>query len=439
MNSAIMTLDGPEPVPASTPLQAVQAQFDRTAETLGLSPGIRQLLRQPLREHRVAIPVRMDDGATRVFEGIRVQHNDARGPFKGGIRFHPDVTADEVRALAMLMTWKCALLDLPLGGAKGAVRVDVRALSEPEQERLSRGWVRQLARNLGPLVDVPAPDVSTSGQHMLWMLDEFETINGNRVPGFITGKPTSLGGTWGRAESTGYGVIAVLCDALDRLGMSPQVATASIQGFGKVALHAARRFVDMGGTVVAVSAWDPEAGRAVTFRKPQGIDPAHLASLTDAFGTIDCAAAAARGYEVLPGSAWLEEAVDVLIPAALEHQITEANVGRIHGQVRVVAEGANSPTTAAAGRTLEDRGVVVIPDIVANAGGVTCSYFEQVQAQSNFYWERHHVLQRLETRMRSAFAQVQARAAAAHVSLRDAALLIAVERVAHACGERGWV
>jgi glutamate dehydrogenase (NAD(P)+) len=392
-----------------------------------------------MREHRVAVPVRMDDGTTRVFDAIRVQHNDARGPFKGGMRFHPEADADGVRALAMLMTWKCAVVDIPLGGAKGAIVCDPRHLSLAEQERLCRAWVRQMARNLGPAIDVPAPDVMTSGQHMLWMLDEFETILGARMPAFITGKPLGLGGSPGRPEATGHGVVAALLEALRRLGMDVANVTASMQGFGNVAQHAARRLVRTGGTVLAVAAWDPEAGAAYTFRRKQGVDPDELSGLTDRFGTIDRAGAAARGYEVLPGSAWIEQEVDVLIPAALEGQITSANVPRIHGRVRVIAEAANNPTTTAASRMLDDRGILVIPDIVANAGGVTCSYFEQVQGQANYYWRRDEVLQKLDAHLTRAFAAVYERAERDQVTLRDAASLIAVERVARACRERGWV
>jgi glutamate dehydrogenase (NAD(P)+) len=422
-----------------TSLEEVREQFDRAATRLRLDPGVSQLLRSPMREHKVAVPVRMDDGSTRIFEGIRVQHNDARGPFKGGIRFHPAADVDDVRALAMLMTWKCAVVDLPLGGAKGAVVCDPRTLSLGEQERLCRGWVRQMARNLGPGLDIPAPDVMTSGQHMLWMLDEYEAIVGAKVPAFITGKPVGLGGSPGRVEATGHGVVSVLLEALAPLGIDPRGATASIQGFGNVAQHAARRFVDSGGVVVAVSSWDAEERQAYTFKRPSGVDPAQLSRIADRYGSISRASAVDYGYEVLPGSAWLEQHVDVLIPAALEAQITTANAPRIHGGVRLVVEAANAPITADASRLLEERGVVVVPDIVANAGGVTCSYFEQVQGQANYYWPRAEVLSKVDAIMRTGFAAVHERAEREQVFLRDAAYLVAVERVAHACRERGWV
>ena len=439
MNGSLRELERPETKLAQTPLRLAQAQFDRIARRLGLDSGATQLLRVPMQEHRVALPVRMDDGTVTVFEGIRVQHNSARGPFKGGIRFHPSVSPDDVRALAMLMTWKCAVVDLPLGGAKGAIVCDPRTMSLGEQERLCRGWVRQMARSLGPTVDVPAPDMMTSGQHMLWMLDEFEAIHGGKAPGFITGKPVGMGGLPGHVEATGYGVISVLREALTRMAIEPRAATASIQGFGNVAQHAAQRFVQFGGVVVAVSSWDSQDRQAYTFRKSAGVDPFALAQLTDRFGTINRLAAAEHGYEVLPGAAWIEQEVDVLIPAALENQITGGNAPRVHGRVRVIVEAANGPTTAEANRMLDDRGVLVVPDILANAGGVTCSYFEQVQGYSNSFQDHEAVLRTLDSRMANAFGEVHDRADREQVSLRDAAYLIAIERVARACRERGWV
>ena len=432
------TLNRRSPAP-STALGEALAQLDRIAGRLGLDAATHALLQSPLREHHVALPIRMDDGTTKVFKGIRVQHNDARGPYKGGIRMHSSTTAEDVRALAMLMTWKAAVMNLPLGGAKGALLADARTLSLAEQERLCRAWVRQMAGNLGPAFDVPAPDMMTSSQHMLWMLDEFETIHGAKLPGFITGKPVGIGGSAGRTEATGYGVIFVLREALGRLGIPLNTTTASIQGFGNVAQHAAQHFTELGGTVIAVSSWDATDKKAYTFRKVSGVDPQALVRLTDRFGSIDKDRAAQLGYEVLPGSAWVEEEVDVLIPAALENQITVGNVSRIHGRVRVVAEAANGPVTMDASQALEDRGVLVIPDILTNAGGVTCSYFEQVQGNSNYYWSRDEVLHKLDAWMTEAFKAVHERAEAEEVSLRDAAYLIAVDRVARACRERGWV
>jgi glutamate dehydrogenase len=292
---------------------------------------------------------------------------------------------------------------------------------------------------LGPAFDVPAPDMMTSAQHMLWMLDEFETIHAAKLPAFITGKPVGMGGSAGRTEATGYGVIFVLREALNRLGLPMSSTTASIQGFGNVAQHAAQRFTAMGGALKAVSSWDANDKRAYTFRKVSGVDPQALVRLTDRFGSIDKDRASELGYEVLPGSAWVEQEVDVLIPAALENQITAANVPRIHGRVRVVAEAANGPVTMDASHSLEDRGVLVIPDILTNAGGVTCSDFEQVQGNSNYYWSGDEVLRKLDSWMTEASKAVYERAEGEDVSLRDAAYLIGVDRVARACRERGWV
>jgi glutamate dehydrogenase (NAD(P)+) len=416
-----------------------RARFDRIADRLHLDAATRDLLRSPSREFHFTIPIRMDDGSTRVFRAVRVQHNDARGPFKGGIRFHPSASINEVRSLAMAMTWKTAVVDLPLGGAKGAVFCDPHELTEREQERLCRGFVRQMFGGLGPAIDVPAPDVMTAPKHMAWMLDEYEVIAGAKAPGAMTGKPVDLGGSLGRTEATGYGVVLVLDEALTRLGLSIQDMSASVQGFGKVAQHAARRFTALGGKVVGVSSWNQADTRAYTFRKEGGLDIAGLAGITDEYGSIDPAKAEGLGYEVLPGAAWLEQPVDILIPAALEHQINEENVGRVHGRVRIVAEGANAPTTPAAERVLHERGVIVVPDVLANAGGVTASYFEQVQGSANAYWRRDQVLHELDQRLRAAFRAVHDMANHGDMSLRDAAYLIAVDRVAKACRARGWV
>ena len=416
-----------------------QAQFDRVADLLELSEHTRGLLRNPLREYHFGIPVRMDDSSVRVFRGFRVQHNDSRGPCKGGIRFHPQETVDTVRALAMWMTWKCSLLDLPLGGGKGGVICDPHELSLGEQERLCRGWVRQLARNVGPLSDVPAPDVMTNAQHMLWMLDEYEVIHGGHYPGFITGKPVGMGGARGRTEATGYGVIFAVREALKQLKLRPEETTASVQGFGNVAQHAIQLFEQLGGKVTCVSCWDQHDGCAYSYRKRGGIALKELREITDRFGGIDGTKAADLGYEQLEAGAWCEQEVDILIPAALENQINSETVSRINGRVRVVAEGANGPTTPKAGDQLTERGVLVIPDFLANAGGVTCSYFEQVQSNMNYYWTRDEVLGKLDLAMTAAYLDVSEMAARRKLSLRDAASVIAVSRVASACTERGWV
>jgi len=421
------------------PFAMAQQQFDRAADLLGLDQPTRELLRWPMREYHFSLPVRMDDGTVKVFRGFRVQHNDARGPGKGGIRFHPQETIDTVRALAMWMTWKCAVVDLPLGGSKGGVVCSPHSLSLREQEALCRAWVRAVARDVGPQRDVPAPDVMTNPQHMLWMLDEYEAVYGGKYPGFITGKPVGLGGSRGRTEATGYGVIFTLREALKELGVRPHDTTASVQGFGNVAQYAIELYQQIGGKVICVSCWDEADQQAYAYRKKEGINLEELRKITDRFGTIDKSKATALGYERLPGDAWVEQDVDILIPAALEQAITAENVHRISRKVKVVAEGANGPTTPEADHVLIERGIFVIPDFLANAGGVTCSYFEQVQSNMNYYWERDEVLSRLDTVMTSAFIAVSDLARKRKVSMRDAAYMIAIARVAQACKDRGWV
>jgi glutamate dehydrogenase len=421
------------------PYEMAQAQFDKVAALLDLDAAGRELLREPLREHSFAIPVRMDDGRVRVFRGFRVQHNDARGPCKGGIRFHPQETLDTVRALAMWMTWKCAVVDIPLGGGKGGVVCDPHHLTQREQEQICRGWVRQLARNVGPFADVPAPDVMTSGQHMLWMLDEFEQIHGGHYPGFITGKPVGMGGSAGRTEATGYGVVFAIREALRQLGLEPQKTRASVQGFGNVAQHAIRLYTQIGGTVTTVSCWDQADQAAYSFHKETGVDIEELASVADRFGGIDKARARDLGYQLLPGEAWLEQPVEILIPAAIENQLRADNATRIRSTVRLIAEGANGPTTPEADAIVEERGVFLIPDFLANAGGVTCSYFEQVQSNMNYFWEKDEVLARLDVKMTAAFHAVSELAKKRKLPMRDAAYVIAISRVAQACRDRGWV
>jgi len=440
--------DSPKAASAASPqkstkafnsFQIAQAQFDKVAEYLGLDQPTKDLLRYPLREYQFAIPVRMDDGRARVFRGFRVQHNDARGPGKGGIRFHPQETIDTVRALSMWMTWKCAVVEIPLGGAKGGVVCDPHNLSAREQEQICRGWVRQVARDVGPVADVPAPDVMTNAQHMLWMLDEFEKIHGGRFPGFITGKPVGLGGSLGRTEATGYGVVIALREALKELGIRPENTKASIQGFGNVAHYAIELYQRLGGRVISVACWDQADQCSYTYRRQAGVDLAQLSSITDHFGGINRTKAVELGYEVLPGDAWLEQDVDILIPAALENQITGDNVTRMGQRVRIIAEGANGPTTPEADAYIQQRGIVLVPDFLANAGGVTCSYFEQVQSNMNYFWEKDEVLGKLDVKMTSAYFAVSDLARRENLHMRDAAYAIAIGRVAKACHDRGWV
>jgi len=415
-----------------------QRQFDAVADKLQLDEGIRELLRWPQREFHFTVPVRMDDGSYRVFKGFRVQHNDARGPAKGGIRFHPQETVDTVRALATWMTWKCAVVDIPLGGGKGGVICDPHDLSPREQEALCRGWVRQVSKNVGPVQDVPAPDVMTNPQHMVWIMDEYEKLAGGHYPGFITGKPVEVGGSLGRTEATGYGVIYTVREARRRFDIPVKGVRATMQGFGNVSQYAAKKLIELGGVVVAVACWDNNDHCAYTFRKPDGIDVDFLLSITDRFGTIQKEKAEASGYEVLEADSWLDQEAEILIPAALENQITGDNVSRIHAKARIVAEGANGPTTPEADEVLKERGIFVIPDFLANAGGVTCSYFEQVQCNTNFFWPKDEVLNRLDQKMTRAFNAVADLAQETGEYMRDAAYMIAIQRVATACHLRGW-
>jgi len=381
----------------------------------------------------------MDDGTIKVLQGFRIQHNDARGPCKGGIRFHPQETADGVRALSMWMTWKCTVADIPLGGGKGGVICDPHNLSMREQERLCRGWVRQVARDIGPLRDVPAPDVMTNAQHMLWMLDEYEAIVGGKYPGVITGKPVGMGGSLGRAEATGYGIIYTLREALKDMGMDLANTTASIQGFGNVGQHAFELYEQYGGKVVCVSCWDQTDGQSYAFYKNQGINLKELMGITDRFGGIEKEKAKNLGYEILPGDDWLTREVDIIIPAALENQITEENVEGIKSKVKVIVEGANGPTTPQADGIIQKQGILVIPDFLANSGGVICSYFEQVQSNMNYYWRKDEVLGKLDDKITKAFHEVLTLSKRRNISMRDAAYMIAISKVAEACRLRGWV
>ncbi len=416
-----------------------QAQFDGVAAQMGLDSGLSTVLRWPVREFRFQIPVRMDDGSMRVFFGYRVQHSDARGPAKGGIRFHPSETLDTIRALAMWMTWKTAVADIPLGGGKGGVALDPATLSEAEKERLCRGWIGQIWKNIGPRQDVPAPDVGTTPQMMGWMMDEYSKLSGAYTPGVITGKPVGAGGSLGRTEATGFGVTYCIREAMSHLKMDPSKCTAALQGFGNVAQYAAIGFIDLlGGKVTCVSCWDREDAKSYTFVKKDGVDPRFLQSITDIYGSIDKAKAKAAGYTLEPGDAWLNKDVDVLIPAAIEGQITGENAGGISKKVRIVAEGANGPTTPEADAILRGRGAFLIPDFLCNGGGVTVSYFESVQNDMNYYWSHKEVLSRLDEKMTSAFQSVLQMAADKDVYMRDAAYMVAIDRVVRAMQFRGW-
>jgi len=422
------------------PFKLAQAQFDHVAEQMRLDEAVRSILRWPLREFRFQLPVRMDDGSIKVYFGFRVQHNDARGPAKGGIRFAANETLDTVRALATWMTWKCAVADIPLGGGKGGVVVDPSLLSVGEKERLCREWIDAVWKNLGPRNDVPAPDVGTTAQMMGWMMDEYSKLRGEYVPGVITGKPIGGGGSEGRTAATGFGVVVTVREAMKHLGLSPAGKTASIQGFGNVAQYAATSFIEiLGGRVIAVSCWDRDDHKAYTYTKEDGIDPRFLQHITDQYGTVDKAQAEAANYVIEDGNAWMKKDVDVLIPAAVEGVITGDNVDQISSHVKILAEGANGPTTLEADERLKQRDIFVIPDFLCNAGGVTCSYFEQVQSDMNYYWEEEEVLAKLDKKMTSAFGGVLATALSKELYTRDAAYWVAIARVEKAMRLRGWL
>jgi glutamate dehydrogenase (NAD(P)+) len=420
--------------------EMAQRQFDGVAALLNLDPQIAEVLRWPMREYSFRIPVRMDDGSLRVFQGYRVQHNDARGPSKGGIRFHPNETLDTVRALATWMTWKCAVAEIPLGGGKGGVIVDPATLTTPEKERLCRGWVQMMWKNIGPRNDVPAPDVGTTPQMMGWMMDEYSRLSGEYVPGVFTGKPLGGGGSEGRTEATGYGVIFTVREAMKHLSMDPAKSVAALQGFGNVSQYAAIGFVEMlGGKVACVSCWDREDRTSYTFSHPAGVDPRFLLTITDQYGTIAKDKARAAGYVIEDGEAWISKEADVLIPAALEGQVNAESVSKISSRVKLIAEGANGPCTPEADEFFKANKIFNIPDFLCNAGGVTTSYFESVQNDMNFYWTNAEVLQRLDTKMTQAFEGVLAMSEGEGVYMREAAYMVAIDRVVKAMQLRGWV
>jgi len=420
--------------------QMAQQQFDQVADQLNLDPQVREYLRWPLREYQFRIPVRMDSGEIRMFNGFRVQHNDAIGPCKGGIRFHPSETIDTVRALATWMTWKCAIANIPLGGGKGGVVVDSATLTNSEKEKLCRGYIQQIWHNIGPRQDVPAPDVGTTPQMMGWMMDEYSKLAGQYTPGVITGKPVGGGGSLGRTEATGFGTIYHLREAMKMMKIDSSKCTASIQGFGNVAQYAAIGFTEMlKGKVMAVSYWDRDDRRSYTVSNPKGIDARFLQSITDQYGAIDKDAASKAGYVIEDDMAWLSKDVDVLIPAAIEGQINAETVEMVSEKVRIIAEGANGPTTLEADEELKKRGVFMLPDFLCNAGGVTVSYFEGVQNDMNYYWSREEVLSRLDEKMTVAFHSVYELYEKEKIFMRDAAYMVAINRVVKAMQLRGWI
>jgi len=414
--------------PMTNPFEIAQHQFDEAAELLGLDPGMRAFLRVPMRELHVALPVRMDDGSVQVFEGFRVQYNDARGPTKGGIRFHPDETIDTVRALAAWMTWKCAVVDIPLGGGKGGVICNPKAMSPTELERLSRAYIDAVGRIIGPDNDVPAPDVYTTPQIMAWMMDQYSKLAGRNAFGVITGKPLPIGGSAGRGDATARGGWYTVREAAIELNIDLADATVAVQGFGNAGSFAALLGKELfGAKIIAVS--DSRGGAICD----QGIDPEaaiahkrHTGSVTGLPGT-----------QPISNDALLELDVDILVPAALENVITAANAPNI--KAKIIAEMANGPTTPEADTILHANNVHVIPDFLCNAGGVTVSYFEMVQNFNHFYWELDEVHRRLDGKMTQAYHAVLDASRRHNAHMRLAAYAVAVDRVAEAVRVRGWV
>jgi glutamate dehydrogenase (NAD(P)+) len=409
------------------PFKIAQQQLDEAAAILKLEPGIHALLREPLRELHVSIPVWMDDGTVKVFKGFRVQYNDSRGPTKGGIRFHPDETIDTVRALAAWMTWKTSVVDIPLGGGKGGVICNPKELSQGELQRLSRGYIRAIGRFIGPETDVPAPDVYTSPQIMAWMMDEFSVITGYNVPGVITGKPLPLGGSAGRGDATARGGVYTIREAAKVLGLDLRGKTCAVQGYGNAGYYGHVLAEELlGMKVVAVS--DSKGG----IYNPAGLSWKAVSDHKEKTGSV----VNFPGAKNVTNEELLELDVLVLIPAALENQITEKNAANI--KAKIVAEFANGPTTPEADKILFANGVYVIPDFLCNAGGVTVSYFEQVQNAYDYYWPLEEVQEKLDKKMTSAFHAVHEMSEKHKVHNRVGAYLVAVHRVAEAMRLRGW-
>ncbi|MCC7293807.1 MAG: Glu/Leu/Phe/Val dehydrogenase [Phycisphaerales bacterium] len=411
------------------PFKIAQAQLDEAAGKLGLDQATHELLRWPMREYRFTLPLKMDTGETKIFHGYRVQYNAARGPTKGGLRWHPDETIDTVRALAAWMTWKTSVVDIPLGGGKGGITCNPKELSEGEKERLARAYIRAVGRELGVHRDVPAPDVYTTPQIMAWMMDEYETIMGHSHPGMITGKPLALGGSQGRGDATARGGLYVVREALKIKNLDPKKTTYAIQGFGNAGQFAATLHPEIlgGGTLLAVS--DSRGGVFAS----GGIDPKAIVKHKLETGSV----VGYPGTKPITNEALLELECDVLYPAALEGVITQHNAAKI--KAKISCELANGPTTPEADKILHQRGVFVLPDFMANAGGVTVSYFEQVQNTYNYYWSLPDVHGQLDRKMTDAFKAVYDMHKSNNVHMRLAAYMVAVSRVAEACKLRGWV
>jgi glutamate dehydrogenase (NAD(P)+) len=411
--------------PEINPWEEQAARFDLAAQKLNLDEGLWKVLRFPNREIILHIPVAMDSGKLEVFTGFRVQHSIARGPSKGGIRYGPDVTLDEVRALASWMTWKCAVVNIPFGGAKGGVICDPHKMSMGELERMTRRYTAELVEFIGPEKDVPAPDVNTNEQIMAWMMDTYSMHMRQTVTAVVTGKPINIGGSRGRREATGRGIMIVCDEAVKKLGLSPESTRVIVQGFGNVGSNAARLMADAGYPVIGIA--EVDGG----LYNQNGIDVEALWDFRQRNGTV-------RGFpgaEKTNDTELLTAACEILIPAATENQITSRNADQI--RCRILAEGANGPTTAAADDVLADKGVFVIPDILCNAGGVTTSYFEWVQDRQGYFWKESVVNEQLEELMKTAFEDVVRYAKTHNVNNRIAAYMLAIDRVAYTIRQRG--
>ncbi|GIU71369.1 MAG: glutamate dehydrogenase [Candidatus Nitrosocaldaceae archaeon] len=407
------------------PYENALKQLDDAAKLINLDEGLHQFLRKPKRVLEVSIPVRMDDGSVRVFTGYRVQHNDARGPYKGGIRYHPAVTLDEVKALATWMTWKCAIVDIPLGGGKGGIVCDPRKMSVNELERLTRRYAYAISDIIGPEVDIPAPDVYTTSREMAWIMDTYSALKGKMTPGVITGKPLAVGGSQGRAEATGKGLAFCVREGAKKANIDMNNAKVAIQGFGNAGTYAARFLSEMGATIIAVS--DSTSG----VYNDDGLDVEALIKHKADTGKVKGFANAKE----ITNAELLELECDILVPAAYENQITKDNANNI--KAKIIGEAANGPTTPEADEILFNKGVMVIPDILANAGGVTVSYFEWVQNLTRDYWSHEVVINKLEDKMVNAFNAVYQTAEEYKVDLRKGSMVLAVNRVVEAVNARG--
>nr|WP_305033885.1 Glu/Leu/Phe/Val dehydrogenase [Ammoniphilus sp. YIM 78166] len=403
-----------------------QAVIKTALHHLGFEDVVYELLKEPLRLLTVRIPVRMDDGTVKVFTGYRAQHNDAVGPTKGGIRFHPDVTEDEVKALSMWMSIKCGITNLPYGGGKGGIQCDPRTMSFRELERLSRGYVRAISQIVGPNKDIPAPDVFTNSQVMAWMMDEYSRIREFDSPGFITGKPLVLGGSAGRESSTAKGVTIVLKEAADVVGIPLKGAKVIIQGFGNAGSFLAKFLHDEGATIVGI------ADAVGALYNPEGLDIDYLLDRRDSFGTVTT-----LFEDRLSNKEILTMPCDILIPAAIENQITEENAADI--QAKIVVEAANGPTTLKGTEILTNKGVLIVPDVLASSGGVVVSYFEWVQNNQGYYWSSEEVDERLEKLLVESFHNVYETSQTKEVDMRLAAYIVGLRRMAEATRWRGWV